>query len=517
MTLLRKLNNPLIDLLVELKPLTNIQVDKQKRELSKVLYQQDQGVETTIVVMSSISIDPEDSENILGIAYYEMRALWEIFKALKPNINVIYLSSLPISNESIEHLLEIANVSWEQIKSRVNFINLHNSDPHKSLSDKLINCEKVIMQVKEMIKNKNCYLIPFNTTDKEEYICKKLGLAMWGLHPKLTYLATKSGNKKVFKQAGVNFCEGICDIKSVKTLERKLKQLSSDYPMQYKFMLKLNNGVSGEGNALIELPKCYNEYNQLTPLEQKSLILKSIKSMHFFAPKMNFKKFEERLVHGSILELFIEGENMISPSCQGIIHPNGEVIILSTHEQVMNQSGQTFLGSKFPANNVYRQKLTKETKKIGKVLAEKGVIGPFGVDFLLVDNEERVNLYAIEINIRAGGTTHPYFLTKKITKATYDEDKAILKTKDGREIYYQSNDNVISDKLKSRSSKQFLNYMHERKLIYSDIDKNGVAFHLLDAIYPFGKVGFTAISTSRQGVQDLFKKTMSAIQEFENT
>lgn len=39
-------------------------------------------------------------------------------------------------------------------------------------------------------------------------------------------------------------------------------------------------------------------------------------------------------------------------------------------------------GCKFPCNHAYRRKIQEYTLRIGQVLAEKGALGYFGVDFL---------------------------------------------------------------------------------------------------------------------------------------
>ena len=47
-------------------------------------------------------------------------------------------------------------------------------------------------------------------------------------------------------------------------------------------------------------------------------------------------------------------------------------------------------------------------QKVANLLAQKGAIGRFAVDFLSVKQEDgRWKHFAIEINLRKGGTTHP--------------------------------------------------------------------------------------------------------------
>ena len=87
---------------------------------------------------------------------------------------------------------------------------------------------------------------------------------------------------------------------------------------------------------------------------------------------------------GGIVEAFVEMRDVRSPSVQMRISPTGVPALVSSHEQVLGgATGQSYLGCRFPADDDYRELLLRETEKIGRVLADKGVIGRFGVDYLV--------------------------------------------------------------------------------------------------------------------------------------
>ena len=51
----------------------------------------------------------------------------------------------------------------------------------------------------------------------------------------------------------------------------------------------------------------------------------------------------------------------------------------------------------------------REARKVGQRLMREGVLGRFAIDFVAVrDDQNRWHVYAIEINLRKGGTTHPF-------------------------------------------------------------------------------------------------------------
>jgi len=102
--------------------------------------------------------------------------------------------------------------------------------------------------------------------------------------------------------------------------------------------------------------------------------------------------------------------------------PDGTVELLSTHDQLLGgKSGQKYLGCVFPADSGYASAIAKAAMVIGRHLAGFGVLGRFGVDFVVVQDDSGAwTPYAIELNLRKGGTTHPFltlqFLTRELRR-----------------------------------------------------------------------------------------------------
>lgn len=117
---------------------------------------------------------------------------------------------------------------------------------------------------------------------------------------------------------------------------------------------------------------------------------------------------------------------------------------LSTHDQVLGGTkGQTFLGCRFPADGAYGPRVANLGERIGKVLAEQGVIGRFGIDFVVVRDGDEWFPYAIEINLRNGGTTHPMLTMQALTDGEFDPHVCQFVTTQGNRFY------VATDHLES--------------------------------------------------------------------
>src|SRR4029078_8050172 len=76
---------------------------------------------------------------------------------------------------------------------------------------------------------------------------------MYGADPKTFHLGTKSGARKVFGEEGVSYPLGIEDLHSPDDLVKDIITMRKQKPAIKKLVAKLNEGVSGLGNANIDI------------------------------------------------------------------------------------------------------------------------------------------------------------------------------------------------------------------------------------------------------------------------
>ena len=116
--------------------------------------------------------------------------------------------------------------------------------------------------------------------------------------------------------------------------------------------MKLDEGISGEGNALLDLRPIVSVASQGSHDQRVATISDRFSTLRFQAKQETWENFSGRITElGAIAEAFVEGEIKRSPSVQGRITPNGEVEILSTHDQILGgPDGQIYLGCRFPAD-----------------------------------------------------------------------------------------------------------------------------------------------------------------------
>jgi hypothetical protein len=295
------------------------------------------------------------------------------------------------------------------------------------------------------------------------------------------------------------------DLRTEHDVESALVELRERRPRIKRAVVKLNDSFSGEGNALFRYPED----------DSRMAVKDAIRSLEFSlpteVPEVYFSKFARM---GGIVEEYIEAPQKESPSAQLRVSPHGEVVTISTHDQILGgPSGQTFLGCSFPAHQDYRLEISEAAHRIGAVLATHGVVSRFAVDFLVWRQEGQPDwsLAALEINLRMGGTTHPYLALQFLTGGALDHATGLFRSPSGQAKYYRATDNLKSDRYRGLLPEDLIEILTVNKLHYSHSSESGVLFHLIGALSEYGKLGMTAIANSREDVDDLYRRTLAVL------
>jgi hypothetical protein len=104
----------------------------------------------------------------------------------------------------------------------------------------------------------------------------------------------------------------------------------------------------------------------------------------------------------------------------------------------------------------------------------------------------------VEINLRMGGTTHPYLALQFLTGGQLDPDWGLFLSPRGRPKYYRSTDNLRSERYRGLLPEDLMEILTINGLHYNHNSESGVLFHLIGALSQFGKLGMTAIGNSRK-------------------
>ena len=169
--------------------------------------------------------------------------------------------------------------------------------------------------------------------------------------------------------------------------------------------------------------------------------------------------------------------------------------MLATHEQVLGgEGGQVYLGCRFPADPAYAPQLADAARAVGQQLARRGALGRFSVDFVAAgDDAGRWRIDAIEINLRKGGTTHPYSALRNLVPGRYATDEGRWIADDGTNRAYSATDNLVDEAWLGLPVPDVIAAVAAAGLAFDHRTKTGVVLHMLSGLAIDGRLGLTAI------------------------
>jgi pheganomycin biosynthesis PGM1-like protein/ATP-grasp domain-containing protein len=456
----------------------------------------------SIVVVPSLTPDPTTPGSI--VQAQEERLLFLLLLLRQPRLQMVYVTSLPIAPTIIEYYLALLpGVIPSHARARLHFVATHDGSS-RPLSAKLLERPRIVERIRRLIPDPAlCHLVPFATTTRERDLALALGVPMYGADPQFFHFGTKTGCRRLFAEEGVPHPLGFEDIHDLEGVLYALAELRARRVEAGQALIKLNEGVAGRGNALIDLTR-------LSPPGARTERAELAERVHSMALENERTTAEAYLAslgnQGGIVEELITGAELRSPSVQLRVTPLGEVELLSTHDQLLGgPSGQTYLGCRFPADFSYARAISAEARKIAARLALEGVLGRFAVDFVVTRNRAGSwTPYAIELNLRKGGTTHPFLTLQFLTGGTYDPETALFTAPDGREKHMVATDHLESPLLRGLDHDDLFDIVVRHGLHFDQARQTGVVFHMMSALSEHGRVGMTAVGDTPQQADAIY-------------
>ncbi|MCD4686007.1 MAG: hypothetical protein K8S97_08725 [Anaerolineae bacterium] len=460
--------------------------------------------ERTIVVVPSLSLDIEFPPSALQA--YEERLLFLLFLLRKPQVRLIYVTSLPIRPEIIDYYLEmLPGMVSCNARKRLLLVSPEDGSPH-ALSQKLLDRPHLLQHIRDLIPNvEQAHMVPFLTTDLERELAVQLSIPMYAADPRFFAFGTKSGCRRVFAEEGVQHPLGYEDLYSEDAVLEALTQLRAQRPAVAQAVVKLNEGVSGLGNALLDLTSlpAPGAANEAAALRDR------LHGMQLESGGGTVANYLTTLAdNGAIVEEYIAGEEVRSPSAQLRVTPLGEVDLLSTHDQMLGgPSGQSFLGAVFPADPAYSWTIMRDALKVGERFAREGIVGRFALDFVVVKRADGTwDSYAIEVNLRKGGTTAPYLILEYLTDGRYNSETGLFATAQGHPKYYVASDHIEAPDYRVFTVMELFDIVSEHRLHFTHTTQTGIIMHILTGVGELGRVGITAIGDSPQDARALYER-----------
>src|SRR5881296_4374471 len=238
--------------------------------------------EQTIVVVPSMTIDLECSSSELQA--YEERFLFLLLLLRQPRARLVYVTSQMIQPNIIDYYLDLLpGVIPSHARQRLFLLSPFDAST-RPLSIKLLERPRLIERLRSLISNPDrAHLVPFNTTNREKELALRLGIPMYGADPKFFPLGTKSGCRTIFMEENVPHPLGVENLGSKKELIEAIAQMRARKPSIKQVLVKLNEGVSGEGNAIVDvkgLPSVAGGGRD-DPGRQRAMLEECLRAMRF--------------------------------------------------------------------------------------------------------------------------------------------------------------------------------------------------------------------------------------------
>jgi hypothetical protein len=404
---------------------------------------------------------------------------------------LVFVCSVAPSEEVLEYYFSLIPADRRNdARARFHLLEVtdHSSRP---VAAKLLDSTEKLAELQAVMAGRPALIEPWNVAAAEMELGKRLGIPINGTSIELWPLGFKSAGRRLLREAGLPVPEGHEDLHSVEQALAAIEEIRSRRPDARGVVIKTDDSGAGDGNRVLRFADVADPDDFVAELPAWYLA---------------------ELSEGCVVEELITGTSFSSPSVQIDLYPGGQWQVLATHDQVLGgDDDQVYLGCRFPAAEPYAARLGRYANAIAAMLVNRGLIGRVSVDFAASARGESWDLYALELNLRKGGTTHPYAALRNLVPGHYDVGSARWVAEDGSSRCYESTDNLLADAWRGRSPSTVVAAIDEAGLGFDPLTRVGVLLHMLSGLAIDGRIGLTAIGTSRHQTGQLFASAVDTL------
>ncbi len=393
-----------------------------------------------------------------------------------PTCEIVFVSSRGPEPELIDHYFDcLPGDAATSARQRFHTVTLDDVSP-LPVAEKLLARPDLLELIRATVGGRVGLIEPWNVTRAEVEVARQLGLPLNGTDPALWPLGFKSSGRRLFREAGVPLPDGAEDVTDVDGILDAAVRLRRANPELARIVVKHDDSGSGDGNVVLDLSR------------GETALRHALDALpHWYL---------DDLSRGGVVEEMVSGQRFTSPSAQVDLLPDGTVSVLATHEQILGgPSAQVYQGCRFPADPAYAPELAVHASAVGALLVERGALGRVAIDFACAQRSDGSwRVAALEINLRKGGTTHPYAALRNLVPGRYDGDTgAWVSDADGSPRSYVASDNLVEPLLIGCPPRDVIDALRRANLSFDPTTGTGVVLHMLSCLAIDGRFGLTAI------------------------
>jgi hypothetical protein len=459
----------------------------------------------TAVVVPSVTLDDEDLVRARGALFYEEVLLFFLIRLRNPLARVVYVTSQPLPQALLDYYLQfLGGVPASHAVSRLTLLSAHDSTP-RPLTRKILERPRLLQRIRAAIPDRHrAYLTVLRSTPLERRLAVLLDVPLNAADPGCETLCTKSGARKVLREAGVDVPLGREDLRSQAEIVDALETLRRQRPGLRHALLNLDTSFWDEGHAIVRYPASGSRED----------LRAALRRLAFSTPGHTPDSYLDRLRRGGgVVEELIEAPVRTAASGQVRISPLGEATLTSSHDELRGgPAGLTATGCLFPADDAYRARIQEASLRVGGVLAAKGVVSRLSIEFVLWHAGDGAwNLAASEINFGVGGSTHPLLAVRFLAGGALDPRTGLFHSHSGAPKFYRATDHLESDAYRGLLPEDVIEILTLNHLHYSPRTETGALFYMVSGVSELGRLGMVAIGNSREEAQQVYARTVATL------
>ncbi|HET9141409.1 peptide ligase PGM1-related protein [Actinophytocola sp.] len=453
-----------------------------------------------------MTMDSAGLAKIPGVNHYEERFLIFLQWLRRPGTNIVYVTSEPIAPAILAYILDLLPGCGGAATRRLTMLDCGSRAP-VPLSAKVLGRPDVVEAIRAAVPDPaDAVLLAFNGSPVERALAVRLGIPLYAPDPDLAALGSKTGSRRLFAEAGIPMADGIEDLRGEADVVAALAELRGRDRTLGTALVKLNDSFGAGGNVLFSFAGAPR--TGLTGWIRRELPARA----EFASPPDTWETYREKLdAMGAVVERFVEAAQTASPSAQVLLAPGGAVRVLAAHDQVLSgPSGQIFVGCRFPARAGYRREIHRLALRAGRSLAGHGVVGLVSVDFLCARTGPGWRHYGLEINLRMGGGTAPFFTLLGLAGGDCDPVTGRYLDATGRPRAYFATDRLHRAEYQALDPAQVIATLERSGLRYEPASSTGVVAYMLGAL-EIGRFGIVSIDTGAAAATARYRRVVAAI------
>jgi PGM1 C-terminal domain len=460
----------------------------------------------TCVVVPSVSVGADELERHGEAQFYEETLLFFLIRLRNPRARVVYVSSQPIPAPILDYYLHfLAGIPASHARFRLTTLAAYDRSA-RPLAEKILERPRLIQKIRAAIPDPaRAYLTAFRSTPLERRLAVALDIPLNAADPSMDEISTKSSSRRVFREAGIAVPDGAEDLRADDELIEGLRALRERRPGLRRAVLKLNRAYWDEGHAVYEFPRHDSEAAAREALQHLQL------STTQDTPQAFLQRYATL---GGVVEELLEAAECSTLSVQLRISPLGALSLTSTHDEIRSgPRGMATAGCRFPATEAYREAIQEAGLRVGRVLADRGLVSGASIEFLVVREgpAEPPRILGSEVNLGVGGATHPLLAVRFLSGGRLDPKSGLFHSPSGRPKYYRATDALSAPEYRGLSPEDLIEILTMHELNYSPGNESGALFYMLGAISELGRVGMLAVGNSREEAEAVYSRVVDVL------